>query len=235
MKGQLYLIPTFIGAEEPGQVFPSYNISVIESLQYFVVEDLKTARRFIRKVCPLRSIDELVFFELNEHTPATAVIGYLDPCLQGASVGILSEAGVPCVADPGSLLVRLAHQQGIGVVPLVGPSSILLALMASGLNGQNFAFVGYLPVDRNKRQRTIRQLEQRSRTENQTQCFMETPYRNQQLFEDIVQAAHPDTLLCIAVDITLPSQQIVTRPIREWQKSKPDIHKRPAIFLLKSE
>jgi len=235
MKGQLYLIPTFIGAEEPGQVFPSYNLSVIASLQHFVVEEEKTARRFIRKICPHRPMDDLVFYALNEHTPETLIGSYLEPCMQGSSVGILSEAGVPCVADPGSVLVRLAHQRGIDVIPLIGPSSILLALMASGLNGQNFAFVGYLPVDRHKRQRAIRQLELRSRTENQTQCFMEAPYRNQQLFEDILQTANPDTLLCIAIDLTLPSQRIITRSVRDWQKSKPDIHKRPAIFLLKSE
>ncbi|MGC8802955.1 MAG: SAM-dependent methyltransferase [Bacteroidales bacterium] len=233
MKGRLYLIPTFIGSDDPGRVFPSMNIAIIESLRYFVVEEIKTARRFIKKVCPHRFLDELTFYELNEHTTESAIGGYLEACMQGESVGLLSEAGVPCVADPGSLLVRLAHQRGIEVSPLVGPSSILLALMASGLNGQSFAFVGYLPVGRHERQRTIRQLEQRSLTENQTQCFMETPYRNLQLFEDIVQIAHPDTLLCIASDLTLPSQRIVTQSVREWQKNKPDIHKHPAIFLLK--
>ncbi len=233
MQGHLYLIPTFLGHEEVEAVFPHYNIVLIESLRYFVVEELKTARRFIKRVCPQRSMEELIFFELNEHTPVTDIGNYLAPCLKGESVGVLSEAGVPCVADPGSLLVRQAHIHGIEVKPLIGPSSILLALMASGLNGQNFAFVGYLPIDRRERQKVIRQLEHRSWMENQTQCFMETPYRNLQLFEDVVQTAHPDTLLCIASDLTLPSQRIVTQSIREWQKNKPDIHKHPAIFLLK--
>ncbi|MCX7985849.1 MAG: SAM-dependent methyltransferase [Bacteroidales bacterium] len=235
MNGKLYLIPSFIGVDQHELVFPPYNVDIIAGLRYFIVEELKTARRFIKKVCPSRSVDEIVFFELNEHTPSISINEYIQPCLGGDSIGMLSEAGVPCVADPGAEIVRLAHLHNIEVIPLVGPSSILLALMASGLNGQSFAFVGYLPVSKHERQKTIRQLEQRSMIENQTQCFMEAPYRNMQLLDDIIQAAHPDTMLCIAWDLTLPSQNIITRSVAEWKKNKPDIHKHPAIFLIKRE
>lgn len=233
MKGKLYLIPAFLGGDRADEVFPPYNLHVIESLRHFVVEDEKTARRFIKTVSPQRAIGELKFYVLNEHTDLATIDEFIKPCLEGETVGVLSEAGVPCVADPGAELVRLAHRQNIEVVPLVGPSSVILALMASGLNGQSFAFVGYLPVARHERQKAIRQLEQRSLIENQTQCFIETPYRNLQLFDDIVQTAHPETLLCIACDLTLPSQWIATRTVEEWKKNRPDIHKHPAIFLIK--
>jgi 16S rRNA (cytidine1402-2'-O)-methyltransferase len=259
MKGKLYLIPSFIGNENCDEVFPRYNIQVISSLRYFVVEEIRTARRFLKKVSnkgcfnevnqdsenndfhnqsakPSHTLffDGITFFELNEHTHDD-ISSYLQPCEEGYSVGLISEAGVPCIADPGSELVRIAHRKQIEVIPLIGPSSILLALMASGLNGQNFAFTGYLPVQKVERQKSIRQLEQRSFIEHQTQCFIEAPYRNQQLLSDILEIAHPDTLLCIGYDITLPSQLIFTQPIREWKKKIPDIQKHPAIFLIMRE
>ncbi len=233
MKGKLYLIPSFIGNDNISHSFPEINKEIIQNIVFFVVEEIRTARRFIRKVCPNKNIDDLTFFMLNEHTIHNELARYLSPCHEGHSVGILSEAGVPCIADPGSELVFIAHKLDIEVIPLIGPSSILMALMASGLNGQNFAFVGYLPIKKNERQKAIHRLEQRSFLENQTQCFIEAPYRNHQLLSDILQIAHPDTQLCIAYDLTLPSQFIKTLSIKEWKNKMPDFQKHPAIFLLK--
>jgi 16S rRNA (cytidine1402-2'-O)-methyltransferase len=232
MKGKIYLIPTLLGDESPINIISGYNIQIIKSLQYFIVEEERTARRFLKKIIPEINIDTLQFFILNEHTPSKDIVHYLEPTSRH-SVGLLSEAGLPCIADPGSTIVAMAHKQGIEVVPLAGPSSILLGLMSSGLNGQIFAFNGYLPIKKNERIKMIKFLEKRSATENQTQIFMEAPYRNQQLLEDIINSCNPDTLMCIACDLTLLSQYIETKPIREWKIKMPDIHKRPAIFIIK--
>jgi 16S rRNA (cytidine1402-2'-O)-methyltransferase len=232
VTGKLYLIPTFIGSENPMEVFPSYNTEIIKGLRHFIVEDERTARRFLKKVLPEIEINSLTFYVLNEHSDLKQIGSYIDACIS-EDIGLLSEAGVPCVADPGSVIVKMAHEKGIVVTPLIGPSSILLALMASGLNGQNFAFLGYLPIAKNERKKAIKQIENRSFNENQTQIFIEAPYRNNQLFEDIVANAHSDTSLCIACDVTLPSQMIITNSVNNWKNKKPDLHKRPVIFLLK--
>lgn len=232
MKGKLFLIPAFIGSDNPSEVFPQLNAEIVKGIKYFIVEEERTARRFLKKIDSGIDINLLKFSVLNEHSNLLQISSYLDPC-KNEDVGLLSEAGVPCVADPGSVIVKMAHEKGIEVVPLIGPSSIILALMASGLNGQNFAFIGYLPVKQHDRIRAIKQIEQRSVLENQTQCFIEAPYRNNQLFDDIIKTASPETNLCIACDLTLPTQMIVTLPVNEWKNKKPDFHKRPAIFLLK--
>ncbi len=235
MNGILYLIPSFIGTDIADKVIPDYNTEIVRSLKFFIVEEERTARRFIKKLCPDKNIDELQFLIFNEHSNTVELEKYLLPLYNGHNIGLLSEAGLPCIADPGNIIVRVAHTKGIEVVPLVGPSAIYLALMASGLNGQNFAFVGYLPIKKNERISAIKFLEQRSLKENQTQCFIETPYRNNQLLEDILNTVHPDTNLCIAVDITLPSQIIITRSIKDWKTKKTDINKHPAIFILKRD
>jgi len=231
MEGKLYLIPSFLGTENSKEVFPELNKEIIKKLNYFIVEDERSARRFLKKLLPEITIDQLNFSILNEHSKPSEIKGYLDPC-ERYSTGLISEAGVPCVADPGSQIVKMAHDKNIEVVPLIGPSSILLALMASGLNGQNFAFNGYLPVKRDERVKKIRFYEKRSFTENQTQVFIETPYRNVQLLDDILDNCDPGTFLTIACDLTLSSQIIKTRRIDEWKIKKPDIRKRPAIFCM---
>ena len=232
MEGKLYLIPSFLGTENANEVFPELNISIIRSLRHFIVEDERTARRFIKRVVPEMVIDELSFKLLNEHTRDAEIGAYLEPCKE-VSIGLLSDAGVPCIADPGSLIVKMAHAKGIDVIPLVGPSSIILALMASGMNGQNFAFQGYLPIAKPDRSKAIKTIEKRSQTENQTQLFIETPYRNVQLLEELVRTCSPQTQLCVACDLTLPEQYIKTYSIEQWRTKKPDIHKRPALFILK--
>lgn len=232
MPGKLYLIPNLLGEGNPEEVLAPNVIKIIRELRYFIVEDIRTARRFLSKVKLPHPIDSLVFFTLNEHTSAKDILHYLDPA-KTENIGVLSEAGVPGVADPGADIVRLAHQQGITVMPLVGPSSILMALMASGLNGQSFAFNGYLPVKRPERISKIKFFEKRALTENQTQAFIEAPYRNMQLLEDILQACAPATILVIAADISLETEYIKAQPIEKWKKETlPELHKRPAIFLL---
>lgn len=213
------------------KVIPKYNLEVIDTIQVFVVEELRTARRFLKSCGIQRNIDDLLFFELNEHTDNSNLDNFLTPLQRGQDVGVLSEAGCPAIADPGAHLVKLAHEKGINVVPLVGPTSIILALMSSGMNGQNFAFNGYLPV-KDGRNKAIKSLEQLSKQKNQTQIFIEAPYRNQKLLEDLLSTCHGDTLLCIGVDITGSSESIVTKTIRDWKKHIPDINKKPSIFLL---
>ncbi|MFW5656571.1 MAG: SAM-dependent methyltransferase [Bacteroidota bacterium] len=232
MRPVLYLIPVTLGDNEPEAVLPKTVKTIADSLTVFIVENVRTARRFLIKLGITTPIDDLTFFELNKHTLASEISKFLDPMKEGKSIGVMSEAGVPGVADPGAQVVRLAHLQGYVVQPLVGPSSILMALMASGMNGQSFTFHGYLPINPNQRVHTLHQLEKLSKNHNQAQIFMETPYRNQKLLEDIFKACQPDTMLCIAVDITLETEKIVTKPIGQWKKSKPDIHKRPAVFVL---
>lgn len=197
----------------------------------FIVEELKTARRFLRSVGYNRDFIQVNFYELNEHTDPKRIIDYLEPLLKGKNTGLLSEAGSPCVADPGSEFVNLAHQNKIPVIPLAGPNSIILALMASGLNGQNFIFHGYLPIDKTERKQVIRSMEKDSFTSRRTQLFIETPYRNLSLFESLLQNCSPDLRLCIACNINSTHEFIRTMTIREWKIVKPDIHKKPAVFL----
>lgn len=235
MTGKLYLIPTTLGEGNPADVLPEHTLEVARSLTTFVVENLRSARRFLSKIGILTPIDQLTFFELNEHTDLTTVTAMIGPAMKGVNIGLLSEAGAPAVADPGAPLVRLAHSKGIQVVPLTGPSSILLSLMASGLNGQNFAFQGYLPVKPPERQKRLRELESTSFREKQTQVFIEAPYRNMQLLNDILTTCSGGTYLCIAADITLESEYILTKTISSWKKPLPELHKRPCIFLLLKE
>ncbi len=229
----LYLSPTLLSENTITQVLPPHVVTVIHGLRQFVVEDIRTARRFLSKAGHPAPIDQLLFRELNEHTTAGEVASLL-PYLQAADTGVISEAGVPGVADPGAAVVRLAHANGIKVVPLVGPSSILMALMASGLNGQSFAFVGYLPVKQNERQERLRVLERRSSTESQTQIFIETPYRNMQLLDDILKCCKPTTMLTIAADITGAGEFILTQSIHQWKNKLPELNKIPAVFLLQA-
>ena len=232
MKGKLYLLPTTLGENEPLEVMPYSVKTMVELIDHYIVENEKSARRFIKKIAPKKSQPSLTIMKLDKYAEELETRTFLDVCEQGISVGLLSEAGVPAVADPGATIVKLAHEKGIKVVPLVGPSSILMALMASGMNGQNFAFNGYLPIDNSDRKKTIKDLEKLSKEKNQSQIFIETPYRNEKMFADLKSALTPATLLCIAVDITLPNEYIKTYSIADWKKQSPDLHKRPAIFII---
>lgn len=229
---KLYLIPTTLGDTSIERVLPPDLTDLISSIPVFIVENLRTARRFLKKVNQAIVIDDLTFFELNEHTDRKEISRFLEPLQQGLDIGIISEAGCPAVADPGADVVKLAHTKDIHVVPLVGPSSILLALMASGMSGQNFAFNGYLPVKNPEKAQQIKFLERRMQTEGQTQIFIEAPYRNMQLFDDLVKNCDPQTVLCIAADITLDTEFIKAKPVSYWKTNRPDIQKRPAIFLI---
>ena len=233
--GTLYLIPCPISDETPPwEVLPEANWAVMDSLDYFIVENVRTARRFLSKAGISRPIDSLEFRELNEHTAAGREVEELvRPLIAGRSAGVISEAGVPGVADPGALVVAACHRRGVRVVPLVGPSSILMALMASGLNGQSFAFNGYLPVKPDERARALRRLERRAAQEQQSQLFIEAPYRNAKLFEQALEVLAPATLLTVAVDITAPGQQIRTLPVGEWRRfGAPALNRRPALFII---
>jgi 16S rRNA (cytidine1402-2'-O)-methyltransferase len=232
MKGKLYLLPTTLGENEPLEVMPYSVKTMVELIDHYIVENEKSARRFIKKITPKKSQSSLTIMKLDKYAEELETRTFLDVCEQGISVGLLSEAGVPAVADPGATIVKLAHEKGIKVVPLVGPSSILMALMASGMNGQNFAFNGYLPIDNSDRKKAIKDLEKLSKEKNQSQIFIETPYRNEKMFTDLKSALTPATLLCIAVDITLPNEYIKTYSIADWKKQSPDLHKRPAIFII---
>lgn len=237
MSGVLYLIPNALGEGDAGQlatVLPASVIARTASLGYFVGENAKSTRAFLKRVGVTRPIQEIEIRELNVNTPPAEVERLLAPILAGADGGLVSEAGCPAVADPGALLVRRAHERGIKVVPLVGPSSILLALMASGLDGQRFAFHGYLAVDAGERAKTLRELEQRSRKGRETQIFIETPYRNRALLDALVASCAPSTLITVAVDLTLESERIATRSASDWKKHAGafEMHKRPAIFLM---
>jgi 16S rRNA (cytidine1402-2'-O)-methyltransferase len=232
MKGKLYLIPSNIGDCELTSIIPENIRNIINSVDYYIVENIRTARRYLIKLGIKTSINDLIFFELNKHTDLNKIPDYLSPLNNNKNVGLISEAGVPCVADPGAVIVSLAHEYNIQVVPLVGPSSILLALMASGLNGQNFAFNGYLPVKRDERIKTIRNIEKKSKIDNQTQIFFDTPFRNIQLFNDVINTCNDNTFVCIACDITLNTEYIRTKPVYFWKKNVPDINKKPTIFLI---
>jgi 16S rRNA (cytidine1402-2'-O)-methyltransferase len=233
--GTLFLLPTTLGGERFVDVIPEFVIEQTRCLTHFVVEDVRTARRYLSSLKMLVPIDELHFEELNEHTSFQELPKLISPLLRGVSVGLISEAGVPAMADPGANLVALAHAKGVRVIPYTGPSSIILALMASGLNGQNFAFVGYLPIKPNDRARRMKQLEQRSKDEQQAQFFIEAPYRNNKLFEALITTLNPQTLLHISADLTMATEMICTRTVGEWRKTKmPDLHKRPSIFGIQS-
>jgi 16S rRNA (cytidine1402-2'-O)-methyltransferase len=230
--GKLYLIPTTLGDTEPLEVMPLSVKKVVEEIDSFVVENEKSARRFVKKIAPKKSQPDLKIMLLDKYADAMEVRHYLDDCEKGISVGMLSEAGVPAIADPGAELVKLAHQKGIQVVPLVGPSSILMAMMSSGMNGQNFAFNGYLPIDKSERKKAIKRLEKISKDTDQSQIFIETPYRNDKMFADLKAYLSPKTRLCIAADLTLSSEYIKTLRTEEWRHVQPNLHKRPAIFIL---
>jgi len=231
-SGTLYLIPTPLGADDIAWTTPAAVRQCAAGLGHYIVEHPKTARQFLKQIGCILPLQEIRMQVLNEHTPFNELEGLLAPLLAGNDVGLLSEAGCPAVADPGAGLVRLAHQRNLRVVPLVGPSSILLALMASGLNGQRFVFRGYLPAERSKRVSKIIELERDSIARDQTQIFIETPYRNQKLLESLVFTCHDDTVLCIACNLTLASEYISTRTVREWRHSLPELNDKPAIFLL---
>lgn len=232
MQPSLYLIPVTLGETSVEQVLPSYNKDVILQIKHFIVENIRSARRFLKKVDRDINIDELTFYELNKHTKPEDIEGYLQPIVNGFHIGIISEAGCPAVADPGSDIVAIAQQKNYKVVPLVGPSSILLSLMASGFNGQSFTFQGYLPVDASDRVKKIKQLEHYIYHDHQTQIFIETPYRNQKLVEDILKHCNPSTKLCIAMNITCDNEYIRTLTVKQWAKQLPDMTKQLCIFLL---
>ena len=233
--GQLFLIPSIIAPDTSGQVLPPQVLGALRRIEYFLAENLRTTRRFISALMLGRPIDQLHFELLDKRTPARELDTLLAPLRQGHDMGILSEAGCPGVADPGALAVAYAHQHGISVVPLVGPSSFLLALMASGFSGQSFVFHGYLPIDKAARQKAIRQMEKVAYQQHQTQIFMETPYRNNSLFRDIVENCRPGTLLCVAKNISGSDEFIRTQPIQQWKQWIPDLHKTPTVFLVSGQ
>ena len=232
MVAALYLLPVTLGETPLGNVLPQYNSEIIAGIRHFIVEDVRSARRFLRKVDPQFDIDGSTFYELNKHTSPEAVAGYLKPLQVGNPVGVISEAGCPAVADPGADVVAIAQRKGMKVVPLVGPSSIILSVMASGFNGQSFAFNGYLPIKPDERAKKLRQLEQRIYNEGQTQLFIETPYRNGKMLEDILANCRPQTKLCIAANLTCEDEYVQTRTVKEWRGHVPELSKIPCIFLL---
>lgn len=228
----LYLIPVTLGDTPVEKVIPSFNTTVASDLKYFIVENVRSARRFLKKSNPDIDIDTLTFYELNKHTDPNQIVSYLTPMKSGENMGVISEAGCPAVADPGADVVAIAQQEGYRVVPLVGPSSILMAIMASGFNGQSFSFHGYLPIDAGERIKKLKQLETRAYNEDQTQIFIETPYRNLKLAEDILQHCKPQTRLCIAMNISCEDEFIVTQSVKAWKGKLPDMHKKPTVFLI---
>lgn len=232
-KGTLYMIPCPIGDTPPYDVLPAANREVMARLDYFIVENVRTARRFLSRAEIGKPIESLEFSELNEHTCPEDLPAIIKPLLEGRDAGMISEAGMPGIADPGAEAARLCHAHGIRVVPLVGPSSITMALMASGMNGQSFAFNGYLPIKPPERSKAIRNFERRAKTEGQSQIFIEAPYRNVKLFEDFLSVCQPETRLTVAVDVSSPDEFIRTFTVRDWKKQpKPEMHKKPAIFIL---
>ncbi|MDX1752243.1 16S rRNA (cytidine1402-2'-O)-methyltransferase [Salinimicrobium sediminis] len=234
-SGKLYLLPTTLGDNDPMEVLPASVQQKVQRLEIFIAENEKTARRAIKKLVPEKSQPSLKFFLLNKHTDPAEIPSFLNACKEGEDIGLLSEAGCPGVADPGAEVVKIAHRERIQVVPMVGPSSILLAMMASGMNGQNFAFNGYLPIDKAARKSEIRNLEKLSVEKNQAQSFIETPYRNNKMLEDLIQILNPSTRICVACDLTLGTEFISTRTASEWAKTKMDLHKRPTIFIIQKD
>jgi len=230
--GKLYLIPTRLGDNAPLEVLPISIKKIIESLDQYIVENEKTARRFIKRICPNKSQASLTLHVLNKYTDSSQKPLFLKSCEQGKAVGLFSEAGCPGIADPGADIVKIAHENNIRVIPLVGPSSILLALMSSGMNGQQFAFNGYLPIEKGERKKELKFLEKISYERNQSQIFIETPYRNNSMLNDLCNVLGNRTLLCIASDITLPTEYIKTKTIAQWKMITIDLHKRPTIFII---
>lgn len=232
MQGFLYLIPVTLGDTDLEKVLPLQNKEIIQSIKFFIVENIRTARRFLKKTDSNINIDEITFFELNKHTDLNQISIYLEPVLKGENIGLMSEAGCPAIADPGSEIVAIAQEKKIRVVPLVGPSSILLSLMASGFNGQSFAFNGYLPINGNERIKKLKQIEHKIISEDQTQIFIETPYRNHKLVEDIIKSCSSSLKLCIAMNLTCDDEYVQTRKIKEWNKNLPSLDKKTCIFLI---
>ncbi len=234
-KAALYLIPVLLGDTSVERVIPEFNKRIVSELKFFIVENVRSARRFMKKCDPDIDIDSLTFYELNKHTNKKDIESFLTPMKLGNSMGVISEAGCPAIADPGAEVVAIAQRENYKVVPLVGPSSLLMAIMASGFNGQSFAFHGYLPIDSTKRVSKIRQLEMQSYKEDQTQLFIETPYRNQKLAIDIIDNCKPHTQLCIAMNISCEDEMIVTKSIKSWKGNLPDLQKSPTVFLIYKE
>ena len=234
-KGKLYLIPTRLGDNAPLEVLPISIKRIIENVDYYIVENEKSARRFIKKISSGKSQPSLKINILNKFTDENELPSYLNACLEGKHMGLLSEAGCPAIADPGAEIVKIAHLKEIQVVPLVGPSSILLALMSSGMNGQNFTFNGYLPIEKVERKKTLKLLERVSFEKDQSQIFIETPYRNNKMLEDICTSLNEHTRICVACDITLPTEYIKTKTVKEWKHTTVDLHKRPSIFIIKKD
>lgn len=235
MKPTIYLIPSLLGNGLTEKSITQYNVDTINKLWHFVVENEKSARRFIKQICPKKPQSELKIQILNKHTPQEELHDLLAPIYNSNSIGIISEAGMPVIADPGSRLVNLAHQKNIKVEPLVGASSIPLALVASGFNGQSFSFNGYLPIEKHERRKKIQELENKSRNQgSSSEIFMETPYRNNTLFSDLLKTLKPNTRLCVACDITLPTEFIFSGTPAKWKQIKEDFHKRPAIFIIQA-
>ena len=231
-KGKLFLIPNTLGSSSFENTIPSSITQIINEIDVYIVENVKEARRLLKLLGIQKPISALHFFELNKHTEPTEIGSFLLPLLEGKNTGVISDAGCPGIADPGSEIVRLAHEKNIKVIPLVGPSSILLALMASGFNGQNFVFHGYLPKDRKERIAKLKQIEKTAIVEKQTQLFIETPYRNDHLIEDIIRHCRPSTRFCVAANLSCPSEKVISRPIEQWKKNNMSFHKMPAVFLL---
>lgn len=233
MKASLVLIPTTLGTlDSANKVLPDYNTKLTHEIKIFIVEQIRTARRFLKKINHPTPIDDMTFYELNKHTDQNNIFEYLSAIEKGESIGLISEAGTPCVADPGSEIVKLAHQKNINIIPLVGPNSIIMSLMASGFNGQNFTFHGYLPVEKNERARKIQHIESDIYKNHQTQIFIETPYRNNQFFESLLKTCKNNSQLCVASNISLPNEFIKTKSIQNWKKEKVDLNKKPTVFLL---
>ena len=230
--GKLYLIPITLGESNPDDVLPQTVKRAIEFIDCYIVENEKTARKFIKSINPEKVQSSLILSSLNKHTDKSEINEMIKPLLQGINIGLMSEAGCPGVADPGAVIVKLAHENGIQVIPLVGPSSILLAMMGSGMNGQSFAFNGYLPIDKSDKKAAIKSFEKLSFDKNQSQIFIETPYRNNKFLEDLLQTLQPNTHLCVAADITLPTEYIKTMKVSEWKKVTIDLHNRPTIYII---
>ncbi len=233
MSGKLYLIPSPLSENSEYNVLPRHIFDIVTSIRYYVTENIRTTRRYLKKINPEINIDDITFFVFNKHTNKTEIDTFIKPVIEGHDTGLISEAGMPAVADPGEGMIALAHHLNIQVIPLVGPSSIMLALMASGLNGQRFAFNSYLPIEKNQRKNRIKELEKRSMKNDQSQIFMETPYRNHQLLQDILATCNLGTRLCLASNITGKNEFIKTKTIKEWKREPaPDIQKKPTIFII---
>ena len=232
-KGKLYLIPTTLGDNQSlTHVLPDYNHQTVHQINVFIVEQVRTARRFLKAIKHPVPIDDMIFYEINKHTNLNNLSEYLKPIEEGKNIGLLSEAGTPCVADPGAMIVEMAHKKNIRVIPLVGPNSIILALMGSGFNGQHFIFHGYLPIEHDQRNRKIKDIESAAYRLDQTQIFIETPYRNNKLLETLSSLLKPKSLVCVAADLTLDTEYIKTLPAKMWKHEKVDLHKRPVVFLI---